>query len=262
MFEFHKDKERYFNFQYWTARDYIIPFLESEFDFSKKLDVLEVGCAEAGVLKAFVEKGNYCLGIELHDNRIQLAKHFQSAACESGQLEFINRDIYKIDVEKDLKTKFDLIILKDVIEHIPNQENVVPQLKKFLKPNGKIFFGFPPWYMPFGGHQQITKSKALRFLPWFHLLPTPIYKGILSLFGEPEHTKKELLEIKETGISVERFERISKASDLNIFKKQFFFTNPIYQYKFGFKVIKQNSFLANIPFLRNFYSTAVYYLIG
>ena len=262
MFEFHKDKERYFNFQYWTARDFIIPFLERVIDFSKKLDILEVGCAEAGVLKAFVEKGHYCLGIELHDSRIQLAKKFQPDAHKSKQLEFINKDIYKIDVEKDVKTKFDLIILKDVIEHIPNQEKVVPQLQKFLKPNGKIFFGFPPWYMPFGGHQQITTSKVLRFLPWFHLLPTTIYKGILSVFGEPENTKKELLEIKSTGISVERFERITKRSEMKIFKKQFFFTNPIYQYKFGLKVIKQNKLLSEIPFFRNFYSTAVYYLIG
>ncbi len=261
MFDFHKDKQRYFNFQYWTTRDYIIPFLESEFDFSEKLDVLEVGCAEAGVLKAFLEKGNICLGIELVDGRIELAKKFLKEEYESGAVDFINRDIYKIDVDKDLKTKFDLIILKDVIEHIPNQENVIPQLKKFLKPNGKIFFGFPPWYMPFGGHQQITRSKFLRLLPWFHLLPSPIYKGILSIFGEPENVKKELLEIKSTGISVERFERITKQSEMKVVKKQYFFTNPIYKFKFGFRVMKQPAFTSSIPFIRNFYSTAAYYLI-
>ena len=262
MFDFHKDKERYFNYQYWTARDYIIPFLEDQFDFSKKLNVMEVGCAEAGVLKAFAEKNQNCLGIELHNGRIDLAKVFLKEHYEAGRVDFINRDIYKIDIDKDLGKRYDLIILKDVIEHIPNQEKVIPRLKEFLTPSGKIFFGFPPWYMPFGGHQQICGSKVLRTLPWFHLLPRPIYSTIIKSFGERERIHEELLDIKSTGISIERFERIVKQSDMTISKKQFFFTNPIYKFKFNWKVMRQPALFSAIPFLRNFYTTAVYYVIG
>lgn len=262
MHDFHKDKQLYFNYQYWTARDYIIPFLENELDFSEKLDVLEVGCAEAGVLKAFVEKGHSCLGIELHNGRIDLAKEFLKEDYEAGNIDFINRDIYKIDIEKDLGRKFDLVILKDVIEHIPNQEKLLPRLGDFLKPDGKIFFGFPPWYMPFGGHQQICESKYLKKLPWFHLFPMPIYKMILRAFGEKPRRIEDLVEIKETGISIERFFKIVRNSQMQTTKKKFFLTNPIYKFKFKLNVREHFKLFSSIPLLRNFYTTAVYFAVG
>jgi 2-polyprenyl-3-methyl-5-hydroxy-6-metoxy-1,4-benzoquinol methylase len=40
----------------------------------------------------------------------------------AGQISFLARNIYDIDPDQDLPFKFDLIILKDVIEHIPDQE--------------------------------------------------------------------------------------------------------------------------------------------
>ena len=71
---FHKDKERYFNMQYQTSKLYIFPFVASCMDFSRSLDVLELGCAEAGVLKAFIEEGHNCTGIELSEKRIAETK--------------------------------------------------------------------------------------------------------------------------------------------------------------------------------------------
>ena len=57
MFEFHKNKPKYFLHQYQTAKDYIVPFVERDMTLGADTRVLEIGCAEAGVLKAFVEKG-------------------------------------------------------------------------------------------------------------------------------------------------------------------------------------------------------------
>jgi len=154
-----------------------------------------------------------------------------------------------------------LIILKDVVEHIPDQEKFIPYLKKFLKPGGYVYFGFPPWYMPHGGHQQVCSNKFLSILPWFHLLPTFIYKKFLQLFGENQFTIKELLEIKDTGISIERFERIVQKANYTIPAKTFYLINPIYRYKFGLQPRKQIKWIAAIPFIRNFFTTCVYYLI-
>ena len=262
MYEFHKDKKRYFDYQYRTAKEYILPFVDSFLPSEKPRQVLEIGCAEAGVLKAFLENGDQCLGIELQESRTILAKEFHKEALAEGRIKFLNKNIYDIDINKDIGHKFDLIILKDVIEHIPNQEKIIPKLKEFLNPDGKIFFGFPPWYMPFGGHQQICSSKALKKLPYFHLLPMPIYKGILKAFGENKVRIVDLEEIKETGISIERFKRILKKSNLKTFKKQDWLFNPIYQYKFNVKPKKQIGLISNIPYLRNFFTTAVYYLVG
>jgi SAM-dependent methyltransferase len=261
-FEFHTDKPRYFQYQYLTAKEYIIPFVSPFYDWDKEWRVLEIGCGEAGVLKAFLEKGCLATGIELYESRVDNAKKFLHEDVESGRLDFITRNVYDIDVQKDIGHGFDLIILKDVIEHIHDQERFIPKLKEFLNPNGKVFFGFPPWYMPFGGHQQNLKGKLLSKVPYFHLLPTPAYRGILKTFGESQQKVDNMLEIKETGISIERFERIVKKSGFKIESRKLWLLNPIYKYKFGLKPTGQLPLVGHLPFARNFYTTAAYYLIG
>ena len=60
MFDYHSDKQWYFNMQYLTARDFIIPFIQQVRSFKTVDRILEIGCAEAGVLKAFVELNLFC----------------------------------------------------------------------------------------------------------------------------------------------------------------------------------------------------------
>lgn len=262
MFEFHKDKATYFNYQYLTAREYIIPFItqvKPQRDIGR---VLEIGCGEAGVLKAFVEIGCTCLGIELSPSRTKTARRMHADAVAAGKIDFINRDIYDIDPEQDLDEKFDLIILKDVIEHIPEQGVFIPRLREFLRPGGVIFFGFPPWQMPFGGHQQVCKSHLLGRWPYLHLLPRGMYRSVLRWGGESEMTQNGLLEIYDTRISIERFERILRRSGLRVLRRTLWLLNPIYKYKFGKGPYRQSTIIATVPFIRNFLTTAAYYVVG
>ena len=261
MFDFHSDKSTYFNYQYQTAKEYIIPFLEDSFELKSEFKVLEIGCAEAGVLKAFLEQGHQCVGIELVESRVKLAEQFLKEDVEKGTVRFIAKNIYDIDIERDIGHKFDLVILKDVIEHIHNQELFIRKLKDFLTPQGKVFFGFPPWQMPFGGHQQKCKSKILSILPYYHLLPMRMYKGVMKAFGETEIKIENMAEIKETGISIERFERIFKKEGYTQLRRQLFLINPIYKYKFNLKPRTQFSLFSSIPVFRNFVSTCAYYVI-
>lgn len=262
MFEFHKDKERYFNIQYQISKEHIIPFIAPFMDLENELKVLEIGCAEAGVLKAFLEKGHRCTGIELSDSRIELAKSFLKEEFEKGRIDFINKNIYDIDIEKDLPHRFDLIILKDVIEHIPEQKRFISHLQNFLHPEGQIFFGFPPWQMPFGGHQQMCENGIASILPWYHILPKSLYKMMLRMFGESDKKIEALLEIKDTGISIERFQRIIRKSGFQTLKKKFFLINPIYKYKFNLNAREQFGFISHSAYLRNFFTTTVFYLIS
>jgi len=262
MFEFHKDKSRYFQMQYEVTKEYVIPFLENHIDLDKSLNVLEIGCAEAGVLKAFLERGHNCTGIELYESRIKLAEKFLAKEVAENRINFICKNIFDIDPANDLPEKFDLILLKDVIEHIHDQTKFMEELNGFLKPTGKVFFGFPPWQMPFGGHQQICKGKVLSKLPYYHLLPQGIYKSILKMGNEPDKVIDDLLEIKETGISIERFEGILKREGYTTHNKKLFLINPIYKYKFNLAPRDQFSFIKAIPGIRNFLSTCAYYLVS
>jgi len=262
MFEFHQDKRTYFDYQYRTAKEYILPFVRQHRPLPAGSKVLEIGCGEAGVLKAFLEENCQCMGIELHENRIETAKSFMPDFVASGQLELIARNIYDIDPQQELNFRFDLIILKDVIEHIPDQDRFMHFLQAFLAPEGVVFFAFPPWYMPFGGHQQICRSKYLSKLPYFHLLPMPLYKQVLRWGGENDRTILELEEIKDTGISIERFESILRKRQYAVLRRKIFLINPIYQFKFGWAPRIQNAFLSSLPYVRDFLSTAVYFLVS
>ena len=79
--------------------------------------------------------------------------------------------------------------------------------------------------------------------------------------GEPDHTIQDLLEVKSTGISIERFENALKFNNLKIIAKRHYLSNPIYQYKFGWKPRRQNAVLSHIPFVRDFFTTASYYIV-
>lgn len=254
MYNFHSDKNRYFDIQYWVTKNYIIPFLNSDLNGKK---VLEIGCGEAGVLKAFIDQGATGTGIELSASRAQLASQFLAEDIASKKASIINKNIYDIDPKVDADMRFDLIVLKDVIEHIPEQHRFIAKLHDLLLPGGWVFFAYPPWWMPFGGHQQICKNKFLSRLPWFHLLPASIYRAILKAFNEPQGVVDELMDIKSTGVTIEYIHHQIKANGFHVVKEIHWLLNPIYVKKFSFKPLRS---LFNIPYLKNVYCTAHYVL--
>ncbi len=260
-YDFHKDKATYITYQQENAERFVIPFIEKTLSINNKTSVMEIGCAEGGVLNAFLEKGCKGVGVELMESRYKRAQIVLEKHLSSGQARLINKNIYDVDIDKEFPEKFDLIVLKDVIEHIHDQDKVMNKLRDFLKPGGHIFFGFPPWYMPFGGHQQIASSKFLSKLPYYHVLPTFIYKSILKLFGESDRTFAELIEIKETGISIEKFHQIVRSNQYRIRDEIYYLINPIYLYKFNLRPRVLWPIFSKLKWLRNIYTTCLYVLI-
>jgi len=260
MQERHKDRKRYWEEQAKTTYKYVIPFIEETATVDGKCRVLEIGCGEGGNIKPFLERGCEVIGIDLNNKQIENAKTYFSDHPNVGQLKLLYQDIYTAS-PSDIG-HFDFIIMRDVIEHIHNQEKFMAFVKTFLKPSGKFFLGFPPWYMPFGGHQQICKNKLLSKVPWYHLLPNFLYKNILKIGGEAKVTIDDLLEIKETGISIERFDRIIKKEEYQVDRKVLYFINPNYDVKFNLTPRVLPSLLGKIPFVKNFVATCAYYIIS
>ncbi|SHF79419.1 Methyltransferase domain-containing protein [Mariniphaga anaerophila] len=259
MQERHNDKKRYFAEQERTTKKYVIPYLTGLLKIGPGIKVLEIGCAEAGNLKPFLDLGCKATGVDISCGRVELAREFFADHPQKQNLQLFCSDIYQTDLDGK---KFDIIVMRDVIEHIPNQEKFLVYVKKFLKPNGKLFLGFPPWQNPFGGHQQVCQNKFLSKLPYFHLLPKPVYRQVLKTFEKNEARVESLMEIKETGISIERLERILKKENYSIDKRTFFLINPNYETKFGLKPRRQIHLISAIPWVRNFFTTAAYYVVS
>lgn len=254
MQERHQNRDIYFQEQSISTEKHVIPYIEKIKPIKKGHFILEVGCGEGGNLVPFHNRGCRCFGIDLSEGQIKIGKE----KLPYDNVTLIYSNIYDI-IPSELP-KFDIIFLRDVIEHIPNQDRFMNFIKKFLAEDGIIFFAFPPWRMPFGGHQQIAKNKYLAKLPFYHILPRAIYRGILKTAGEEDGTIRELLYLKTTGISIHRFNKIVKKNNYKVLAKTDWFINPNYEIKFNLKP-KKLVLLNRIPFFRDFFTTCYYCII-
>jgi 2-polyprenyl-3-methyl-5-hydroxy-6-metoxy-1,4-benzoquinol methylase len=256
MEERHVNRDVYFKEQFTTFDKYIFPFIENHKKIDSDLKVLEIGCGFGGNLIPFLEKGCDVVGIDIDPGSIKSA---QERLSHYERLELIAEDIYKVE---GLEGKFDLIFMKDTLEHIPNQEEFLKKVKHFLKPNGIMYQGFPPWCNPFGGHQQMSTSKFLSKLPWFHLYPRFMFKWILQMFGETEVKVNDFLTgVYDTRISIRRFEKICRKENYQIDERIQYFINPNYEVKFNLKPRTLPKWLS-IPIIKEFYTTTCYYIVS
>lgn len=251
----HTDRTLYFREQTYTTQKYVMPFIEKHRKITAGTSVLEIGCGEGGNLKPFLDRGCRVTGVDLDGYKIKVGKELFASHPKANNITFICQDIYTLP---ETDRKYDLIILRDVIEHIPDQERFMPFMRRFLKPDGHIFFAFPPWHNPFGGHQQICRNPFISHAPYIHLLPNFLYRRCLQAAGEDV---KEMMQIKQTGISLERFLRIVGRSGYRVDEQALFFINPNYEVKFGLKPRRLWK-PAAIPYLRNFWTTCGYFLIS
>ncbi len=260
MQERHRDKNLYFKEQGITTEKYIIPLIEKHLKIGGETRVLEIGCGEGGNLLPFAERGCDCLGIDTNEVKIRLGLDFLSEYEMPGKIELIAK--FFASPEPQTIGTFDLIVLKDFIEHVEDQSKFMSEIDSLLKKGGKIFYAFPLWHMPFGGHQQVCNSRLLSKWPWIHLLPNFLYRWILKAFAEPENKIRELLILHKTGLTIGKFRKILRSNRWKIDFEIFYLINPNYETKFKLKPRRQFSWLAAIPGIRNFFTTCCYYLVG
>ena len=81
----HKNIQVRFDQQVENSANYVLPFLEKTCAIEKGTTVMEVGCAEGGVLLPFLEKGCTCVGVDLASIRIETSKEFLEKYVANGQ---------------------------------------------------------------------------------------------------------------------------------------------------------------------------------
>lgn len=197
-------------------------------------------------------------GVDIAKCRIEEAKRFFEQNNVLGT--FIAEDIFNL---KELESKFDIIICHDVIEHIYNKSSFLAKIGNYLREDGIIFMSFPAWLMPFGGHQQICKNRICSHLPFIHWLPALLYKSVLRLFNEDDGCIRELLSIKQTRVTIEKFEKlILNNTTLHINDRQLFLINPHYKIKFRLRPMRLPVAISYMPFIRNVFSSSCFYILS
>jgi len=256
----HLDYKLYFDELTKSTRDFVIPYIESFKKIPENSVVLEIGCGRGGNLLPFLEDKNCkVIGIDKSDE-LDYAQDFFKDNRNVNNLILLKCNFY--EVNPNSIPKANIVLIRDVLEHIVNRDLFFERLKEFIAGDAMIFVAFPPWRMPFGGHQQGCKSFLLSRMPYYHLLPWCVFELILKIFGEDKNWIENLHnEVRQTKLSICEYKKLLKKSGFKIKKETYYLINPSYKIKFGLNPRVLPGFL-KIPALCDFYTTAHYSIIA
>ncbi|MFH1228886.1 MAG: class I SAM-dependent methyltransferase [Candidatus Aenigmatarchaeota archaeon] len=145
----------------------------------KDKDVLDVGCS-VGKGSTFLRGFKSYTGIDIDKRAIRYAKRF-----EREGVSFFNKSA------TDIFGSYDVIILYDVIEHIKNQKEIIDNIKRILRPNGRFYlvtpdrdniikkFGRIERYHPY----ELNMKELKELVKDFKIVNIKSYETMLTLNG-------------------------------------------------------------------------------
>jgi SAM-dependent methyltransferase len=142
---------------------------------------LDIGCGEGLVLLEAAKRGWNVYGIDISDNRVDLANN-KSIIFRQGTLA---ESLFPDD-------HFDAIYLDSVLEHIVDTASFVKEISRILKPNGVIYVGVPNENSFYNDVRKVV----------FYLIGKDEYSVRAQPFKTPYHvvgfTKKSIAKIFES----------------------------------------------------------------
>jgi ubiquinone/menaquinone biosynthesis C-methylase UbiE len=99
-------------------------------------NVLEVGCGHGHVLDVILKKNAKVIGVDINFNSLMIS----NKRLDGKDVSLIQSNAHNLPF-KD-KT-FNVLICSEVLEHLPNLEEVLKEFKRVIKPNGKIIITVP-----------------------------------------------------------------------------------------------------------------------
>lgn len=135
----------------------------------KRAAVLDLGCANGFVLEALKLEADCVVGLDYDRDALLAAQ--ASGRVGAGLL---HGDAMALPLADE---SCDLVICAQVYEHVPDDQQLVHEMYRVLKPGGAVFFSGPNWLFPIEGHYN---------LPFLHWLPSRIADAWLRALGRDE----------------------------------------------------------------------------
>lgn len=246
----------YWSYQYKLSKDFIVPYLKKNKAFAINSTVIEIGCGEGGVLTALVEAGaEKGLGTDIDPGRLNIGKKI--AEIVSHNIEFETHNITTDNPLELWEGTADLVILRDVIEHLDDTTQSLKNLKKFMKKTGFLYITFPPYQTPFGGHQHITR-KFLGKIPYIHLLPNYLFQRLIS--GGHPYDVAEIKRLQKIRLTPKKFMKAATEAGFEVIKSEYYLIRPVFKVKFGLPTIKLTP-IAFFPLIKTFFSLEAAYIL-
>jgi len=126
------------NFTYRLIFDFIDRYI-----FNQKLNILDAGCGVGSVSFYLANKNHQVTGIDVSKTAINAAKNTRQK-LKIQNATFISGDIS----QKQLKKKYDLIIISEVLEHIDDDKLLLAHLSQSLKRKASMLITTPSLNAP------------------------------------------------------------------------------------------------------------------
>jgi SAM-dependent methyltransferase len=220
--------EKHFFEQKQFSENYLIPYFRRHCPGFDGFRILEVGCAEGGFLAALSDQGIRASGLELLSGRVEASKALNPA------LDIRVGDITNPENIRSIGGPFDLIVLRDVVEHIVDRKAAFARISHLLKRGGYCYVSFPPRFSPFGGHQQNGRS-ILRRVPYLHLLPAAGIRFLGGRLREHPHIVDAAIFNRRHGLSIRDFEKLCARFRFRFETKELYVVRPVYRARYGIR---------------------------
>lgn len=125
--------------------------------------VLDMGCGAAGKSLYYLSIGAArVVGVDMVAHYQQEAEVFARELGFGDRFTFLLGDALHLPIPDD---SMDVVIMNDFMEHILDPEGALREALRILKPGGRVYLNFPPYYHPMGIHMSDVIG-----IPWVHLL--------------------------------------------------------------------------------------------
>jgi SAM-dependent methyltransferase len=246
----------YFEYQRLVCSEVVIPWLTPRLELSG-LVVGDFGAHHGGMLDALRESGLVAsaTGLELSEEVVTSSP-------------FVGDDRFKLVVADVMSPgpetpTFDLVLLHDVLEHIPDSDGALDAIARLLRPSGHVFVSFPPYYSAFGGHQHLARGRA-RKIPFVHLLPTSVFFRIArpgpNEYMSAEGSRDDMLSVRHTKLTLGRAEGAFSRAGLEVVDRELYLMRPEYTVRYGIKT-RAAGVAARIPVVREAVVNGGFYLL-
>lgn len=252
--------ERYRDYQFQLATRYLIPTLMEWGVTIEGRSLLEIGCGDGGCGAAFYRQGSRVVMMDIDERLVATAE-------ELNRIEGVEAKTFVSDVFDDTgaayqEGPFDLIMFRDVMEHLADPVRALEIVRKHLTEEGRVFVVFPPYYSPYGAHQQILPRKTFagipyNKLPYIQFLPM---RGFRSLVAGNTAANTEVARLHEIRLTIRGFEEKLLSAGFRVCRKRMYLSRPTFALRYGLPVVGA-SLLGQIPFLNEVLVTAAYYLL-
>jgi ubiquinone/menaquinone biosynthesis C-methylase UbiE len=126
--------------------------------------VLDVGCGRGEYLPGLLKLTPNALGIDTAANKLE--------DCWREHPELRQRTLLvSAEAMPFCSNQFDVVIVNEVLEHIPDQNGALREIWRVLKPSGKFLLFCPNRFYPFETHGLLIRGTLRKWLPFLHYLP-------------------------------------------------------------------------------------------